>query len=436
MAFSPQALLRMARTISTWPVQISSIQISPAQISSNWKSHSTGRVRYWPAICLLLVCTMMISLPKHAHADTSSCKPWPLWQAYWSHFVQGDGRVIDHGEQAEPSYSEGQAYTLFFTLVANDRKRFDLILNWMQREMAQNDLTRFLPAWKWGQRQGSDWGVMDSNPASDADMWLAYTLLQAGSLWQAPEYTKLGQAVLQNIQQHELSYLPDAGVMLAPGAEGFSEAEMWRFNPSYLPMQQLRYFASQDSAGPWASIRGHSLNMLWQVSPQGVVADWVAYHKPNGWGVDKVKGPVGSYDAIRVYLWAGMLHDNDPAKARLLSKLKGMALAIKEQGQPPMQINTLTGASEGIGPIGFSAAVLPYLHALKQTSLLQAQNQRLSSSLQAGYYKDLLGNPPRYYDQVLGLFGQGWLEQRYAFKADGSLETLWSRGCQQDSTLP
>lgn len=389
------------------------------------------RSQHWYLACLLLLIPLMTPTAHSAdNPQPNSCKPWPLWQAYWTHFVQGDGRVIDHGEQAEPSYSEGQAYTLFFTLVANDRDRFDLILNWMQREMAQNDLTRVLPAWKWGQRQGSDWGVLDSNPASDADMWLAYTLLQAGRLWQAPAYTKLGQAVLQNIKQHELTYLPDAGVMLSPGAEGFNEAEMWRFNPSYLPLQQLRYFASQDSAGPWASIREHSLRMLNEVTPHGLVADWVAYHKPDGWGVDKVKGPLGSYDAIRVYLWAGMLHDKDPAKTKLLAKLNGMAQAIKAQGHPPMQVNALTGASEGIGPVGFSAAVLPYLQALKQTAAVQAQKQKLQAGLQAGYYKDLLGDPPRYYDQVLGLFGQGWLEQRYAFKADGSLETHWSRGCR------
>lgn len=412
------------------PPRLSSIMCRIFAASSAWIPLQHCQAKHRAFACLFLLSLIIMPFTPNAHAETASCKPWPLWQAYWSHFVQGDGRVIDHGEYAEPSYSEGQAYTLFFTLVANDRSRFDLILNWMQREMAQNDLTRFLPAWKWGQRQGSDWGVLDSNPASDADMWLAYTLLQAGKLWQAPEYTKLGQAVLQNIKQHELTYLPDAGVMLSPGAEGFNEAEMWRFNPSYLPMQQLRYFATQDSAGPWASIREHSLKMLNEVTPQGLVADWVAYHKPDGWGVDKVKGPLGSYDAIRVYLWAGMLHDKDPAKAKLLGRLKGMAQAIKAQGQPPLQVNTLTGASEGAGPVGFSAAVLPYLLALKQTAALQAQNQRLQAGLQAGYFKDLLGDPPRYYDQVLGLFGQGWLEQRYAFKADGSLETVWSRGCR------
>ncbi|MDI5823359.1 glycosyl hydrolase family 8, partial [Salmonella enterica subsp. enterica serovar Kentucky] len=34
---------------------------------------------------------------------------------------------------------------------------------------------------------------------------------------------------------------------------------------------------------------------------------------------------ISSYDAIRVYLWAGMMHDGDPQKARLLARFKPMA---------------------------------------------------------------------------------------------------------------
>lgn len=383
----------------------------------------------WHSACLCLaylyLSIVIMMLPSSALAS-ERCSSWPLWQAYWSHFVQDDGRVIDHGEVAEPSYSEGQAYTLFFTLVNNDRPKFDLILGWIEREMAQNDLSRHLPAWKWGHRQGNDWGVMDSNPASDADMWLAYTLLEAGNLWHAPEYTTLGQAVLQNIKQHELTYLPDAGVMLSPGAAGFNEVEMWRFNPSYLPLHQLRYFSLQDQAGPWDSIRKHSITMINTISPHGFVPDWAAYHRASGWGEDKIKGTTGSFDAIRVYLWAGMLHDSDKAKSTLLGKLKGMQHHLQTREKPPLTVDAITGNTAGEGPIGFSAALLPYLRSLKQEKLLQTQRQHL----EAANTNQLLGTPPRYYDQVLALFGQGWLEQRYAFKPDGGLETDWTKGCR------
>ncbi|KAG1316525.1 hypothetical protein G6F63_016033 [Rhizopus arrhizus] len=38
-----------------------------------------------------------------------------------------------------------------------------------------------LPAWLWGREAKGGWQVLDSNPASDSDLWLAYALLEAGA---------------------------------------------------------------------------------------------------------------------------------------------------------------------------------------------------------------------------------------------------------------
>ena len=48
-----------------------------------------------------------------------------------------------------------------------------------------------------------------------------------------------------------------------------------------------------------------------RVNYKGFVADWVSYRRTGpGKGefiVDPVKGELGSYDAIRAYLWAGLM---------------------------------------------------------------------------------------------------------------------------------
>ena len=49
---------------------------------------------------------------------------WPLWESYKSHIIDRQGRVVDHSAQ-DRTTSEGQAYAMFFALVANDRPRFD-----------------------------------------------------------------------------------------------------------------------------------------------------------------------------------------------------------------------------------------------------------------------------------------------------------------------
>ena len=56
--------------------------------------------------------------------------------------------------------------------------------------------------------------------------------------------------------------------------------------------------------------------------------------KGKGWQLKTEKPPIGSYDAIRVYLWVGMLHDGDKQKARLLQRFAPMAAQTTEQGYP------------------------------------------------------------------------------------------------------
>src|SRR5512140_2824396 len=110
---------------------------------------------------------------------------WPTWTRYVQAFVADDGRVIDHGDH-DRTTSEGQAYALFFALVANDRPLFERLLRWTGDNLADGRLAERLPAWSWGQRRDGSWGALDANSASDADLWTAYALLEGGRLWSEP----------------------------------------------------------------------------------------------------------------------------------------------------------------------------------------------------------------------------------------------------------
>src|SRR5258707_14704010 len=95
-----------------------------------------------------------------------------LWKSYTTAFMDNQVRVIDH-DVSDRTTSEGQAYAMFFALVANDRARFDSLLRWTELNLASGDLTGHLPAWLWGRRANNEWGVIDVNSASDADVWMA-----------------------------------------------------------------------------------------------------------------------------------------------------------------------------------------------------------------------------------------------------------------------
>ncbi|MFP1462014.1 glycosyl hydrolase family 8 [Escherichia coli] len=46
-----------------------------------------------------------------------------------------------------------------------------------------------------GQEENSKWEVLDSNSASDGDVWMAWSLLEAGRLWKEQRYTDIGSAL-------------------------------------------------------------------------------------------------------------------------------------------------------------------------------------------------------------------------------------------------
>jgi endo-1,4-beta-D-glucanase Y len=366
-------------------------------------------------------------------AMTSGCRgsQWPLWHAYQGRFIDAQGRVFDPvGDQR--STSEGEAYALFFALVANDRTSFDRILGWTQANLAQGDLGTHLPAWLWGKAADGSWKALDANPASDADVWLAYTLEEAGRLWKAPAYTSLGQRLAAQVAQKEVVDLPGFGPMLLPGPVGFAHGKSWTLNPSYLPVFVFERLARADAAGPWRAIADRIPLLVRQSARHGFAMDWVEYLPGDGFAPATLRGPaavnqqngasVGSYDAIRVYLWAGMLPEGAARKA-LLDALPGMSIYLTTHDAPPEKVSADGVPGEQSGPVGFSAALVPYLRAFSGVSKASAKQLiRMKSELNSS---GLYGKNQAYYDQNLALFAAGFMEDRFTLGPGGELRVGW-----------
>ncbi len=264
-----------------------------------------------PRRWLLCASLSLALLSNSASAQAPHCdiyQQWPAWEAFKKNLISADGRVIDYSHNAQHSTSEGQAYALFFALVAHDKASFASVLEWTSANLAGNDLSARLPAWQWGQKADKSWGILDSNPAADADLWLAYTLLQAGELWREPRYAALGELLSQRILNEETAELPGLGLSLLPAPQGFKlSAQRWKLNPSYLPLQVLRWFEKHSKDQRWGQLFKASVKALKLSSPAGYAPDWFIYDSQLGMLPDsegQEKG-MGAYNAIRVYLWAG-----------------------------------------------------------------------------------------------------------------------------------
>jgi endoglucanase len=113
-----------------------------------------------------------------------------------------------------------------------------------------------------GQKDDEQWTLLDSNSASDSDLWIAWALLEAGRLWQQPQYTETGKALLARIVDEETVAVPGLGTMLLPGKVGFADDSGWRFNPSYLPPQLATYFVR--FGAPWPALRDTTCVCCWR----------------------------------------------------------------------------------------------------------------------------------------------------------------------------
>jgi endo-1,4-beta-D-glucanase Y len=353
-------------------------------------------------------------------AGVERCTPWPQWLAFKRLYVSEDGRVVDASTPQAVTVSEGQAYALMFALVANDPGSFATILGWAHNNLSAGDSAHVLPAWRWGRAEEGNWTVLDHNSAADADLWMSYALAEAGRLWHNAAYTAQAQAMAALILRDEVALVPGLGPTLLPGPRGFVSQQTWRLNASYLPMQALRALRYRAEDAVWTRVLESSSRVIVGSAPQGYAADWVLYRENQGFSADAATQGAGSYDAIRVYLWAGMLSADDPQAERLIRQLEPMAVAAARNAAPE-SINAYTLEAHGQAPFGFLAALLPLLVHFKFDGAVQGYRKRIEA--------EALRDNQHYYNDALTLFGLGWLDGRFRFDGQGNLRPSWSGSC-------
>ncbi|MCL4485940.1 MAG: glycosyl hydrolase family 8 [Nitrospirae bacterium] len=213
------------------------------------KSPSSGRKQRLALLMVPWIVGLLLGGPPHALAASG-----------FPHGLSGtaSGNTFSSRTDRDRSTSEGEAYALFFSLVAGDRDTFRKILEWTGNNLAQGDLDRHLPAWVWRKRPNGRWGILDVNPASDADCWIAYTLIEAGRLWKDPAYERQGRHLLSTIEKNETAFLPGYGWALLPGPWGFRLPDgTTRLNPSYFPPEILLDLENVSPHSPLESDPGH-----------------------------------------------------------------------------------------------------------------------------------------------------------------------------------
>ena len=114
------------------------------------------------------------------------------------------------------------------------------MLKWTENNLSAGDITKNFAAWLWG-KDGSQWTILDTNNAVDSDMWIAYCLLEAGRLWDRPDYTEKARAMLELLKT-QVRDIDNLGKVLLPGRIGFEQDGQVKLNPSYYPQCASGHF--------------------------------------------------------------------------------------------------------------------------------------------------------------------------------------------------
>ncbi len=222
-----------------------------------------------------------------------------IWETYKTHFIQEDGRVVDR-MNGNITHSEGVGYALFFSVAFNDKVTFDKIYGWMHNNLKLNN--HGLYGWKWGQK-GDEWRMLDSNNATDGDLWIAYALLKAAVCFQKPMYAKEALVLLENVR-HSTWITVNDRIYLLPAAEGFAKSDGWKINLSYYPLFMFEAFAKVEPEKGWDKLLKDGVKTLeiTRYTPFYLHPDWIMLHNDGKMSIESDGGKFG-YEAIRIPLF-------------------------------------------------------------------------------------------------------------------------------------
>ncbi|MHC5932936.1 glycosyl hydrolase family 8 [Nostoc sp.] len=337
------------------------------------------------------------------------------WDSYRQRFIQSDGRVIDY-EASDRSTSEGQAYALLRSVLINDPATFALTLHWSENNLqrqAGGKRTDSLWAWKWGRKEDGNWGIIDTNFASDADIDGITALILGSRRWNRPEYLELAKLKLQDLWNLSTISETQGKRYLLPGSTAafVPNASTLYLNPSYFAPYAFRIFAQVDPQHDWLSLVDSSYQVLEnsaKLSSVGLPSDWVALNTKTGEyqtlpASSSLKSLYG-FDAYRVW-WRLSLDAawfNSPQAQRyLVTSTQHLRELWSKQSSLPARIDL-----QGKALVNYEAtSQYVMLYAAMQLVEPATAKELLVKKILPQYKQGVWGDQSAYYTQNLAWLG-------------------------------
>lgn len=242
------------------------------------------------------------------------------WDNFKTSYIQPDGRVVDH-QNNHITHTEGIGYAMFFSVCHNDKETFQKLNHWLENNMPKNE--QGLYPWKWGENEKKVWTVLDTNNATDGDMWIAYAWLCASKKFKDEKYRNKALELIQSIQVHLIRTV-DNHKFLLPGIKGFETNTTITINPSYSIPFIFDAFYIESHNMIWNDLKYDALALLnLRYSTFRLHSDWIVYDKEiHAFSLHLLR-PYFSYDAIRIPLFWSIWSKLNPGETAVLHYLEG-----------------------------------------------------------------------------------------------------------------
>lgn len=246
------------------------------------------------------------------------------WSEYKSLYITDDGRVIDR-VNSDITHSESVGYAMYLALQNDDLKTFKKIHVWYINNLKKNKFG--LIAWKWGKDKDGSWHTLDTNNASDGDLWIAYDNLCMYEKTKEQKYKEEALALMQNIKKY-LLLKQNTSVYLLPGKEGFKHGDKIEINLSYYLFFIFDAFQKYDNDTIWEQLSkdGIKLIVASRFTPLHLNADWISIDMKTD-KIELAKNSSFGYDALRIPF--NILKSDIKNKDELLKPYKNYVNAMK-----------------------------------------------------------------------------------------------------------
>ncbi|MBO0834561.1 MAG: hypothetical protein J2P28_03450 [Actinobacteria bacterium] len=272
-------------------------------------------------------------------------------QRFLASYAKPSGQVI-RPDQGGDTVSEGQAYGMLLAELSGNNTAFQQIWSWTRSHLQEGNGLFAFHANPAGQ-------VTDGQPASDADVLIAWALLRYQGSGQAAAHRD-GRHVASAVLAHEVTTGPGGVPILAAGP--WATGRPASLDPSYWSLPALQGLAQLTGNAQWSRMAAGAVRMTRTLSDGGRVLppDWAELTAsgslqpepaPDGSQPETEYGP----DAQRIVAWFGT--SCTPEAKSLAARWWPMLRNDKDQAATSLQPGgDVIDPAQGVLPMVASAA--------------------------------------------------------------------------------